>query len=219
MATDFDAPQDWTRRQTAQASAFDEIGAGYDQAFPHKEGQLEASDWLSGQLPAGARVLDIGVGTGLPTARRLQAAGLSITGMDISAGMLDLARRNVPGAELHQRDVLDLDDSVGRFDAVVAFFTLLMLPRSDIPEALRRIHAILDVGGLFALGMVEADLDDAPIPFLGRELRVTGYPRDELSAVVEKAGFAVTDLREYAYEPTSPQAPPEVQLFLYCHRD
>lgn len=201
-----------------QAAAFDQIGARYDEAFPHKQGQLEAGDWLATQLPAGGRVLDAGCGTGVPTARRLHEAGHAVTGVDISAGMLDLARQNVPDADFRQLDVLDLDASLGTFDAVVAFFALLMLLRADVPTALQRLRDVLSPGGLLALAMVEADLDDVPIPFLGNTLRVTGYPRDELCALVTAAGFDVLDLREYAYEPATPDAPPEVQLFLYCRR-
>ena len=78
-------------RRHAQAAAFDNIGERYDQAFPHKEGQVVAGEWLIGQLASGARVLDAGCGTGVPTARKLQEAGLSVTGTDISAVMLALA--------------------------------------------------------------------------------------------------------------------------------
>lgn len=58
---------------TGQAEAFDAIGDRYDEAFPHKDGQLAADEWLTGTLPAGSRVLDPGCGTGLPTARRDRA--------------------------------------------------------------------------------------------------------------------------------------------------
>ena len=55
-------------------------------------------------------MLDLGCGTGLPTARQLTDAGLRVTGVDLSAGMLALARANVPDAEFVQADLADLID-------------------------------------------------------------------------------------------------------------
>jgi ubiquinone/menaquinone biosynthesis C-methylase UbiE len=206
-------------RRSAQAAVFDTIGARYDQAFPHKEGQVAAGEWLIGQLGPGARVLDAGCGTGVPTARQLQAAGFFVTGIDISEVMLTLARQNVPGTDLRQLDLTEIDPGeLGHFHAVVAFFSLLMLPRADIPGTLARMHGVLVPGGLLALGMVEADVDDVPIDFLGMPVRVTGYPRDELAQVVAAAGFEVLETTDLSYAPVSTQAPPEVQLFLYCRR-
>jgi SAM-dependent methyltransferase len=205
-------------RRHAQAAAFDNIGERYDQAFPHKEGQVAAGEWLTGQLARGARVLDAGCGTGVPTARKLQEAGLSVTGTDISAVMLALARQNVPGADFRQLDLTETGPELGRFEAVVAFFSLLMLPRSDIPAALARLRDVLVPGGLLVIGMVEADVDDVPIDFLGMPVRVTGYPRDELALIVTTAGFEVLETRDLSYAPVTTQAPPEVQLFLYCRR-
>ena len=127
--------------RTGQAEAFDAIGDRYDEAFPHKDGQLAAGEWLIGVAPAGSRVLDLGCGTGLPTARQLAGAGLRVTGVDLSAGMVRLARSYVPGAVLppggHRRSAAGGPVDLGRFDAVTAFFSLLMLPRAEIPLALR----------------------------------------------------------------------------------
>lgn len=202
----------------AQAAAFDNIGEKYDEAFPHKEGQLAASKWLIEELGSGARVLDAGCGTGLPTARQLIDAGLRVTGVDISEVMLGLARQNVPEADLRKLDLAEIDSSLGTFDAVAAFFSLLLLPRAEITDVLRRLREVLVPGGLFALAMVEADLDDVPIDFLGGPIRVSGYTRDELAAVVTAAGFEVLQVKDLSYAPTSTQAPPEVQIFLYCRK-
>ncbi|MEU5085280.1 class I SAM-dependent methyltransferase [Streptomyces sp. NPDC021356] len=213
------------RDRTGQAEAFDSIGESYDAAFPHKEGQIAATDWLIASLPAGARVLDLGCGTGVPTARRLTRAGLDVVGVDLSAGMLALARARVPGARFHQADIADIGPhgpvGLGRFDAVAAFFSLLMLGRAEIPAALASVRELLAPKGLFALAMVEADADDLPVPFLGRTIRVSGYPRGDLRAVVERAGFEVVEESSRSYAPHTPDgagAPPEVQLFLRCRR-
>ncbi|MFE2992812.1 class I SAM-dependent DNA methyltransferase [Streptomyces sp. NPDC059262] len=211
--------------RTGQAEAFDAIGARYDDAFPHKEGQLAAVDTLLAGLAPGSRILEVGCGTGVPTSRQLADAGHSVVGVDLSAGMLELARKNVPEAEFHQLDLASLRPEpgqeageLGEFDAVTCFFTLLMLPRSEIPAALRLLHSMLRPGGLLALSMVEADLDDAEIPFLGHTIRVSGFLRDELRQVVRDAGLEITGEHTYAYAPASTDVPPEHQLFFNCRR-
>ncbi|MGY0064582.1 class I SAM-dependent DNA methyltransferase [Streptomyces sp. LZ34] len=208
--------------RTGQAEAFDAIGDRYDEAFPYKEGQLAAGRWLTDALPAGSRVLDLGCGTGLPTARQLVGAGFEVVGVDLSHGMVELARRYVPDATFHRLDIADLRPggprNLGRFDAVTAFFSLLMLPRAEIPLALRTVRHILVPGGLFALSMVEADVDDFSIPFLRSTIRVSGYLREDLRAVVQAAGFEITHETSYTYAPATSDVPPEEQIFLTCRR-
>lgn len=205
-----------------QAEAFDAIGDRYDEAFPHKEGQLSAGEWLAASLPAGSRVLDLGCGTGMPTARQMADAGFEVVGVDLSDGMVKLARQYVPGAIFHQLDIADLRPGgpvdLGRFDAVAAFFSLLMLPRAEIPFALRTVHELLVPGGLFIMSMVEADVDDFSIPFLGNTIRVSGYLREDLHKVMEEGGFEIIKESSYTYAPAITDVPPEEQIFLCCRR-
>jgi hypothetical protein len=93
-----------------------------------------------------------------------------------------------------------------------------MLPRREIPDVLHRIRDVMRPGGYFMLSMVEADVDNVPIQFLGSPVYVTGYLRDELQQVVEMAGFEVLEQHSLSYAPASAEVPPEVQLFLYCQR-
>jgi ubiquinone/menaquinone biosynthesis C-methylase UbiE len=202
-----------TRRQ---AAAFDAIGERYDDAFPHKSGQIIATQWVIDRLPPGARVLDLGCGTGVPTAGMLVESGMEVVGLDVSAEMLALARRNVPTARFVAMDLLELDASLGEFDAVVAFFSLLMLRRSEIPQVVRRIRTVLRPGGLVAIGMVEGDLDYFPLTFLGQEVFVTAYPRSDLEATVRAEGLHVREVDVEEFEPASTDVPAERQIFLYC---
>lgn len=207
-----------SKRQALHARAFDSIGTRYEEAFPRKDGQLAATGWLIERLRPGTRVLDVGCGTGCPTARQLTDARIDVTGIDISTGMLELAKERVPDATFLELDVIDLDGSLGSFDAIVDFFSLLMLSRAEITTTLRTYHDLLSPGGYFLLAMIEEDMDERPLAFLGSPVRVTAYPRGVLRSVVARAGFEVLDLKSIAYTPATPGTWPEIQLFLYCRR-
>lgn len=219
MSSDVSVPDGWPRRQQAQAAVFDQIGDRYDEVFPHKDGQLHLVEELLTRLPTSARVLDVGCGTGLPTAAQLVAAGCQVTGLDISPVMIDHARANVPDATFILRDATAIDADLGQLDAAVAFFSLLMLPRPQITQTLARLRQIIAPGGWLAVAMVEADLDDTQLPFLAQSVRLSGWPREQLRQVILDAGFTVEIEDARAYAPAVPEAPEETQLFLLARRD
>jgi len=176
--------------------AFDMIAERYDEAFTDRNAQLAAGRWLIDRLPPGARILDLGCGSGLPTAVQLADAGFEVVGTDESGRMLDLARNRVPGALFLQRDMRDVGEDLGMFDGVVSFFSLIMLPRADIVKVLAAVRERLTDEGLLAIGMVYGDMDYIPICFLGASTFATCYPTDQLVQVVTEAGFDVVDVDE-----------------------
>ncbi len=199
-----------------QATAFDALADSYDDLYPHRSGQIIATHWLIDRLPAGARVLDLGCGTGMPTAEMLAETGHQVTGIDVSTAMLARARRTVPAGTFLQGDALDLDGSLGVFDAAAAFFSLSMLPRAEVPGVLRRLRALLRPGAAVAIGMVDGDLDHTPQQLLDQQVYLTAYPQSDLVAAVSGAGLHVVEVDVEDYEPVTGDIPAERHLYLYC---
>jgi SAM-dependent methyltransferase len=195
----------------AQNPPFDQIGKRYDESFHERDVQVAEGEWLVGQLAPPARVLDLGCGSGLPTARQLLDAGIDVVGIDESAVMLELAEQQAPGGRYLHRDMRDVAD-LGEFDAVVAFFSLIMLPRRDIPALISQLHSQLRGPKLLLVSMVLGDFDEFPIVFLGEPVAATAYPPDELAQVVERAGFEILDVNEVKAEAERNRL--EVQIFL-----
>jgi ubiquinone/menaquinone biosynthesis C-methylase UbiE len=104
---------------------FDSLGQDYETAFAGFSARREEAERLARALPAHARVLDIGCGTGKPVAEVLAAAGHQVTGYDVSPTMVELARARVPGARFEVGDLRALDQPAGAWDAVVAYYSLL----------------------------------------------------------------------------------------------
>ncbi len=77
--------------------AYDRIAPRWD-AIRHTFFGREARylDLLLAEVPVGARVLDLGCGSGRPMAEAIVARGREVIGIDQSEAMLALARRHLP---------------------------------------------------------------------------------------------------------------------------
>jgi SAM-dependent methyltransferase len=147
------------------------VARGYDAiALRYAEwaGQVASPslEWLrdlDSRLPDGANVLELGCGRGVPVTRHL-ARRHRVTGVDISAVQIELARHHVPEASFMHADALDLDVAHGSLDAVVALHFFGHVPRQEQRELIGCISLWLREGGLllatFGAGEPGEDVDE-----------------------------------------------------------
>jgi len=117
----------------------------YASCFAYSRARLD--EWLRQSLPAdgqGARLLDLGCGTGHQMAE-LRGRGFEVVGVDGSEEMLEHARANNPGAEIHQADVADLPLEDQSFDYILCIEVLRYLEKPE--EAIAEMARVLKPGG------------------------------------------------------------------------
>jgi SAM-dependent methyltransferase len=152
--------------------------------------------WLARALdliPPGAVVLDLGCGGGVPMTRAL-AVGRNVTGVDISARQIELARAAVPEATVIQADMTALDVQPESLDAVVAFYSLTHVPRADLPALLAAIHGWLRPGGVFIASLGAQDSpDEVETDWLGAPMFFSHYGAKRNRALVRNAGFELEE--------------------------
>jgi cyclopropane fatty-acyl-phospholipid synthase-like methyltransferase len=168
----------------ARARQRDLVRRGYDAislAYRSDDGQAGESSaedvsryagWvaeLAGLLPAGARVLDLGCGAGMPATRELTARELQVIGVDFAAVQLRRARRLVPSASLVQADMTDFQLRPASVDAVVSFYALIHVPLADQQSLFPRIRVWLRQGGFF-LAIVGAGRWTGTETYLGADM-------------------------------------------------
>jgi len=143
-----------TRGATSQVAAtFNERAKDYRKSDWHRryaERLIERTSLRPGDL-----VLDAGTGTGfaaLAIARIVSEDG-HVVGVDVSAGMLQEARKAIHATSLQNIELLEADAtdlkrySPSTFDAVISAAALLYM---SIPKALAEWHRLLKPGGVVA---------------------------------------------------------------------
>ncbi|KAM5530050.1 hypothetical protein V8D89_016282 [Ganoderma adspersum] len=110
------------------------------------------------------QLLELGCGAGVPTTQALVAheKRLRVTGVDISAAQVTLAREHVRAPDRDSEegrvafvhaDMTKLDYAEGSFDAVLAFYAILHLPQEEQAPMIGRMVGWLKPGGYLLLNM------------------------------------------------------------------
>ncbi|MFC2170823.1 class I SAM-dependent methyltransferase [Calditrichota bacterium] len=110
-------------------------------------------------IKSGETILEIGFGTGHCLKQIAESVGDTgkAYGIDISDGMLEIAKRRLEKAglidrvELCSRDASELPYEDNKFDGVFMSFTLELFDTPEIPKLLNDIKRILKPGGRFAV--------------------------------------------------------------------
>ena len=133
---------------TNLSSSFGAIAAEYEAARPtYPDALFDAIEELSGRPLRGARVLDVGAGTGIAT-RLLRARGAEVVAVEPTPGMAAQLRVGAPDLPLVRADGNALPFAAGVADLVTyaqAFHWTT--PEKSVPEARR----VLRSGGALAL--------------------------------------------------------------------
>jgi SAM-dependent methyltransferase len=142
-------------------------------------------------VPDGAAVLELGCAGGGPTTQAL-AARFTVTGVDLSARNVELARANAPTATFLHADMTELEIEPASFDAVVAFFSIIHVPREEQPGLLAQIARWLRPGGLFVATLGASSTENGyEEDWLGAPMYWSHFDAETNRRMVEEAGFVV----------------------------
>jgi len=145
------------------STLFDEQAARFDRHLVTDLGYRipeQLAGLIGPMLGRGARVLDLGCGTGL-VGTALAGRGFHIQGVDLSAGMLERAAQGGLYASLAQMDVLEYLERApaNSLDAIVAADVFIYI--GDLRKVFTEIGRVLVPGGLFAFS-IESVADGSP---------------------------------------------------------
>ncbi len=141
-----------TTTQAYQSKLYYEFSDFYDLLFARFFYPRIASVIRALDIPPGARVLELGVGTGLSLAA--YPTHCQVVGLDLAPDMLELAQERIDQkgwrhVALTEGNAMDLDHPDSSFDYVTAFHVVSVVP--DAERLMREAQRVCRPGGTIAV--------------------------------------------------------------------
>jgi SAM-dependent methyltransferase len=161
------------------------------------ERTLRCVDRVIEGLPRGAKILDLGCGTGNPIARHIIDRGFRVVGVDQSQRMLAIARQMIPEAELIHADMIDVQLNE-KFAAAIVWDSSFHVPREHHAAIYRKVADALEPGGRMLLSVGGEGAESLDSTFAGLTSEMYGatffydaYEPRLARQLVEAAGFEI----------------------------
>lgn len=173
-------------------ASYDAVAEAYEARFldelDGKPRDRELLDELA--AAAGDPVVEIGCGPGQVGAY-VRGRGRRVVGIDLSNEMAARARTRLDGAVV--ADMRALPIASGAAAGIVAFYSLIHLPRADLTDALREFRRLLRAGGRVLFSAHEGEGEVVLDEFAGRPVPMiaTLFGLDELVGACDAAGLRV----------------------------
>ncbi|WP_343233147.1 class I SAM-dependent methyltransferase [Streptomyces sp. SID724] len=148
----------------------------------------------------GGSVADVGCGPGRITGH-LRQLGADAFGIDLSPGMIEVARREHPGLRFELGSMTNLGLSDGSMAGLVAWYSLIHIPDTQIGMVFKHFHRVLQPGGPLLLSFHVGDTSKVKTEgYGGHPMKVHVHRRQHSQMIgwLNEAGFTVDQRRTLA---------------------
>lgn len=182
-------------------SSYDKVAAIYAERFhgelAHKPFDRKMLEWLAERV-GDKLICDMGCGPG-QVAAYLQAQGAKVMGVDLSAQMIEEARKHFPAIDFQQGDMLNLQNIADeQFGGMAAFYCIIHIAPDDAVKALRELGRTLQANGLLLLTYHVGDelrhLDEWWETPVNLDFRF--YQTAAMKTYLQEAGFVLEEVIE-----------------------
>lgn len=179
-------------------TSYDTVAESYTDLTRESLAKLPLMRGVLGMFAEAARevggpVADVGCGPGHITAH-LRGLGLDAFGVDLSPRMVEIARRDHPGARFEVGSMTDLPLADGSVGGVLAFYSVIHVPDAEVPAVFAHFRRVLRPGGVVMLGFHVGDRDHLKTEGYGghpMSLHVHRRPVERVAGWLRDAGFTL----------------------------
>jgi ubiquinone/menaquinone biosynthesis C-methylase UbiE len=147
-------------------------------------------DRFAEQVRSLGTACDLGCGPG-QVARYLYEQGVDVLGIDASAGMVEQARKLNPAIAFRQGTMTALEVADEAWSGIVAFYSIIHIPRHEVTTVLREFRRVLQPGGVLLLAFHQGDEVRHIEEWWNKKVSLdfVFFQRTEMEGYVREAGF------------------------------
>lgn len=203
-------------------AAYGAVAASYAEQLGDELADLPFESWLLRrvvELSDGAPVIEVGTGPG-HVAAFLAEAGTDATGLDLTPEMIAEARRRHPGVAYVVGDLRRLmrPSTHEGWGAVLAWYSLIHLAPSELPDAVASLVRPLRTGGWLVLALHNGTDLRTVTDWFGHEVDLEFVQHDvaQIVGLVERAGLV--DVEWYQRGPLSFRGESTQRLYVLARK-
>ena len=133
-------------KPTDLGKKYDKIAHWWHEKHRNSQYGMEQLEKALNFTLSGKSALDVGCGTGGRIIRQLQERGFSVTGVDVSEEMINLAAQNHPNASFYVQDIC-IWESDKKFDFIIAWDSIFHLPLQMHRLVIDKLSSLLNSNG------------------------------------------------------------------------
>ncbi len=189
------APASSTDLQATKDS-YDTVAGSYAELVTLDFGRMPLETAMLGEFVARVRdsgpVGDLGCGPGHLTAY-LNEVGVSAFGVDLSSGMVEVARKRNPGLRFEVGSMTALELADGGLGGAVSWYSIVHMALEQLPGVFAEFFRVLAPGGHLLLGFKAGERKSPLTHAYGHDVSLTVYWQspERVAELLEQAGFVV----------------------------
>lgn len=174
--------------------SYNQCAARFNELYHDNGGYQDFIQKFSDFLTERAVILDLGCGPGnVSKFLSQQGKGYQIIGVDLSTGMLEIAKRNVPEQTFMVGDIRYLEFK-RQFDGIIASFSIIHLDTVETTKLFGDCYNLLKDGGYFYISfMADGCSGFETTNFSDNEIYFNYLIPEEIVNVLENTGYQIIE--------------------------
>lgn len=173
---------------------YDDIAREYAEEFFYDTSDDQYIDYFLQSLE-GTKILDVGCGNGRDC-KYISQKGFDVNGIDLSVGMLEIAKERVPEGKFEVMDITDITYPDNSYDGIISNCSLFHVPSEELPKTLESFARILKPNGKLLLilqeGLGETMVEE---PYRkGVHIYMNYFSLEQIQNLLREYGFEVNNV-------------------------
>lgn len=140
----------------------------------------------------GKKILDVGCGNG-KDCKYILEKGFNINGIDLSIGMLNIAKEKVPNCNFEIMDITKITYPDDSYDGIISNCSLFHIPVEKLPKTLKSFKRVLKPDGKLLLILQEGNgekmVEEPYRP--GIYIYIKYFSKNEIQKLLQEYGFEI----------------------------